>query len=35
MFTIGAIAIGVGGMLVLVTRRRRSQPAYERSRGRR
>ena len=32
MFTIGAIAIGVGGMLVLVTRRRRSQPAYERSR---
>ena len=35
MFTIGAIAIGVGGMLVLVTRRRRSEPAYERSRGRR
>ncbi len=35
MFTIGAIAIGVGGMLVLVTRRRRSELAYERSRGRR
>ena len=32
MFTIGAIAIGVGGMLVLVSRRRRSQPAYERGR---
>jgi hypothetical protein len=31
LFTIGAIAIGVGGMLVLVTRRRRSEPAYERS----
>ena len=31
MFTIGAIAIGVGGMLVLASRRRRSQPAYERS----
>jgi hypothetical protein len=35
MFTIGAIALGVGGMLVLVSRRRRSEPAYERSRGRR
>ena len=35
MFTIGAIAIGVGGMLVLVSRRRRSELAYERSRGRR
>jgi uncharacterized protein HemX len=35
MFTIGAIALGVGGMLVLVARRRRSEPAYERSRGRR
>jgi hypothetical protein len=32
MFTIGAVAIGVGGMLVLVTRRRRSEPAYARSR---
>ena len=30
LFTIGAIAIGVGGMLVLVTRRRRSEPAYAR-----
>jgi hypothetical protein len=30
MFTIGAIAIGVGGMLVLVSRRRRSKPAYAR-----
>jgi hypothetical protein len=29
MFTIGAIAIGVGGMLVLVSRRRRSELAYE------
>ncbi len=29
MFTIGAIAIGLGGMLVLVSRRRRSEPAYE------
>jgi hypothetical protein len=29
LFAIGAIAIGVGGMLVLVTRRRRSPPAYE------
>jgi hypothetical protein len=28
MFTIGAIAIGVGGMLVLVSRRRRSEQAY-------
>jgi hypothetical protein len=35
MFTIGAIAIGAGGMLVLVSRRRRSEAAYERSRGRR
>ncbi len=32
MFTIGAIAIGVGGMIVLVTRRRRSEPAYARDR---
>ena len=32
MFTIGAIAIGVGGMFVLVSRRRRSQPAYARGR---
>ena len=32
MFTIGAIAIGVGGMLVLVSRRRRSEQAYERGR---
>ena len=32
MFTIGAIALGVGGMLVLVTRRRRSEPAYETAR---
>jgi hypothetical protein len=31
LFTIGAIAIGLGGMLVLVTRRRRPEPAYERS----
>jgi hypothetical protein len=30
MFTIGAIAIGVGGMLVLVSRRRRSKLAYAR-----
>ncbi len=28
MFTIGAIAIGVGGMLVLVSRRRRSEQGY-------
>jgi len=35
MFTIGAVAIGVGGMLVLVSRRRRSKLAYERSRSRR
>jgi len=34
MFTIGAIALGVGGLLVLVSRRRRSEPAYERSRDR-
>jgi hypothetical protein len=32
MFTIGAIAIGVGGMIVLMTRRRRSEPAYETAR---
>jgi len=32
MFTIGAIAIGVGGMFVLVSRRRRSEPAYARGR---
>jgi len=32
IFTIGAVALGVGGMLVLVTRRRRSEPAYERGR---
>jgi hypothetical protein len=32
MFTIGAIALGVGGMLVLMTRRRRSEPAYETTR---
>jgi len=32
MFTIGAVAIGVGGMLVLVSRRRRSEPAYVRDR---
>jgi hypothetical protein len=32
MFTIGAIAIAAGGMLVLISRRRRSQPAYERGR---
>ena len=32
IFTIGAIAIGVGGMLVLMSRRRRSEPAvWERS----
>jgi hypothetical protein len=30
MFTIGAIAIGVGGMLVLASRRRRSKLAYAR-----
>ena len=30
LFTIGAIAIGVGGMLVLVSRRRRYEPAYDR-----
>lgn len=30
MFSIGAIAIGVGGVLVLVGRRRRSEPAYAR-----
>jgi hypothetical protein len=29
LFAIGAVAIGVGGMLVLATRRRRSPPAYE------
>ncbi len=28
MFTLGAVAIGVGGMLVLVSRRRRSELAY-------
>ena len=32
LFTIGAIAIGVGGMFVLVSRRRRAQPAYARDR---
>jgi hypothetical protein len=33
MFTIGAIAIGAGGVLVLVSRRRRrSEPAYVRYR---
>jgi hypothetical protein len=32
MFTIGAIAVGVGGMIVLMTRRRRSEPAYGRAR---
>jgi hypothetical protein len=31
LFTVGAVAIGVGGMLVLMTRRRRrSEPAYAR-----
>ncbi len=31
LFTIGAVAIGMGGMLVLVTRRRRSEQSAYRS----